>query len=244
MAVRRKYPIPEIGSRHGEWTVVDYVTLYGELAAKTQCSCGAFGSVPFHILRKGTSTRCFTCRNEVVQRKIRAKTGYADIVASTADRERWLNRRLAAISRCHDRSNPAFGHYGGRGIFVCDEWRADPAVFLRWVVQQPGWEWPELELDRRDNDKGYSPSNCRLATRAEQLRNRRTNSLVEWNGEVLCAEDFHRKYAWKYRSPGTVARKLREGLSPERIIADQQHCRGAYLRRGELRPEAPVFGAH
>lgn len=29
----------------------------------------------------------------------------------------------------------------------------------------------DLELDRRDNTKGYSPSNCRWATRKQQMRN-------------------------------------------------------------------------
>lgn len=34
-----------------------------------------------------------------------------------------------------------------------------------------------LTLDRIDNTKGYFPDNCRWATRAEQARNKRNNSL-------------------------------------------------------------------
>lgn len=78
---------------------------------------------------------------------------------------------------CH-----AFKNYGGRGITVCTEWDSfEP--FLEWSLLN-GWE-DGIELDRVDNDKGYSPDNCRWTTRKENINNRRKTILIEANGRCL-----------------------------------------------------------
>lgn len=42
---------------------------------------------------------------------------------------------------------------------------------------------PRHEIDRIDNDKGYSPDNCRWVLRSENCRNRRSNVWLEFRGE-------------------------------------------------------------
>lgn len=74
------------------------------------------------------------------------------------------------ITRCGNPNAHKFKTYGGRGISVCDEWRASRA-FVAWALVN-GWE-PGLQLDRRDNDKGYSPDNCRFVTPSVNGLNRR-----------------------------------------------------------------------
>lgn len=72
--------------------------------------------------------------------------------------------------RCLNPKNPAFINYGGRGITVCDEWIDSFEQFYADMGPRPS---SKLTLERVDNDKGYSRDNCKWATRAEQIWNRR-----------------------------------------------------------------------
>ena len=87
-------------------------------------------------------------------------------------------------NRCEDPKNQAYERYGGRGITVCSEWSIDNFEnYMSWALAN-GWE-KGLEIDRIDNDKGYSPENCRIVTAKDNSRNRRSNKYVEINGELM-----------------------------------------------------------
>lgn len=73
--------------------------------------------------------------------------------------------------RCLNPNDRSFKNYGGRGITVCEEWSKDFGAFQDWA-NSSGYE-PGLLLDREDNDKGYSPDNCRWVTRAVSNVNKR-----------------------------------------------------------------------
>ncbi len=76
--------------------------------------------------------------------------------------KKWMQMRR----RCKDPSKP----YLKRGIGVCKEWETYE-VFKTWAIETK--VDPKLELDRIDNDKGYSPDNCRWVTHKENCRNKR-----------------------------------------------------------------------
>lgn len=86
------------------------------------------------------------------------------------------------INRCYNKKNISYKDYGGRGIFVCDEWMKDFNSFEKWALAN-GWD-KGLDLDRRNNNKGYSPDNCRFVTRIVNANNRRNSIKINYQGKM------------------------------------------------------------
>ncbi len=51
------------------------------------------------------------------------------------------------------------------------------------------------DVERVDNDLGYSPDNCILEIRKNNCRNKRNNKLITYNGETLSFCEVRDKYA-------------------------------------------------
>lgn len=97
--------------------------------------------------------------------------------------------------RCYSPKNKQFKDYGGRGIKLCDEWNNREIVNLgRSGRFTKGWlafqKWAlthgyndSLTIDRLDNDKDYSPENCRWVSRKIQQNNKRNNRIITYKGK-------------------------------------------------------------
>lgn len=110
--------------------------------------------------------------------------------------------------RCNNPNDRGYANYGGRGIALCSEWN-DYRAFEEWAMNN-GYS-KELELDRIDNDKGYSPDNCRWVKRIVNNHNRRTTAKIE--GVPL--RDFSKKYNMKYFTVHDRYYRLKkEGITP------------------------------
>lgn len=89
---------------------------------------------------------------------------------------------ISMHERCERKTHINYPNYGGRGISVCDDWCGKDGFlnFKKWS-NTSGWR-KGLSLDRIDNDKGYSPDNCKWSTRSEQNFNKRNNICYEYCG--------------------------------------------------------------
>lgn len=121
--------------------------------------------------------------------------------------------------RCLNQNKDSFNNYGGRGITVCSRWRRF-SKFLQDMGPKPAG----FTLERKNNNAGYSPSNCLWAPRSQQNLNTRRNvkirkagtikTVKEWSVELGIAATtiYSRVHAgWKtkdiFRIPSPLARR-------------------------------------
>ncbi|MER8616037.1 hypothetical protein NKG99_04150 [Mesorhizobium sp. M1409] len=130
-------------------------------------------------------------------------------------------RAYAAMkTRCLNRRQDRFADYGGRGIKVCDRWltgdgaRTGFECFFSDLGPKPT---PAHSLERRENEGGYEPSNCRWATAAEQNRNTRQNRHLYICGVVICLADAA-SFTADSPSAATINRRIGLGWTAEDAV--------------------------
>lgn len=183
------------GQRFGRLTVIRRAA-----DAKWMCRCDC-GKVSFAIttnLRRGNTKSCGCAQKESA-----TKHG----LVGTPEYLIWRGMR----SRCRDAGSTAFRNYGGRGITVCPEWE-DFVVFLRDMGQRPNG----CDLDRIDNNKGYSKDNCRWISRQRNLNNKRTNRFIEHDGRSQTIADWADELGMNYR---TLNNRINRGWPIERALS-------------------------
>lgn len=118
-------------------------------------------------VKKLRATKCKSCSIRI------SKTVHGD--KGTKLHNCWLGLR----DRCFNPNNISWSNYGKRGITVCPEWDTY-LIFKEWALANGFQE--NLSIDRIDNNKGYSPDNCRWVDRCTQSQNTRLLSISNTTG--------------------------------------------------------------
>lgn len=139
----------------------------------------------------------------------------------------WQNMK----NRCLNPRDKKFADYGGRGITLCDAWKASFAAFWEWA-QANGYE-SSLEIDREDNNGNYEPDNCRFVTRRVNLRNMRSNRNLTAFGETKCMADWVCDPRCRV-SKSLLAARIRNGWNEVEAISTPAHPMKDWRREQRL----------
>ena len=164
------------GTRFGRLIAISiHSVVNGKSKWNCVCDCGKSSTPYAHGLKSGntTSCGCKTLENSVAR-------SITHGMHKTSTYRCWQNIK----TRCTLKTSKYYKNYGGRGITVCDRW----ATFENFLVDM-GEKPAGKSIDRKDNDKGYSPDNCFWATNTEQCRNRRVTLRFEGKPLSQIAEE-------------------------------------------------------
>lgn len=167
------------GQRFGRLTVIkrteSMVTSNGRKYAvfECQCDCGRIKNILARALHDGGTISCGCLKLE--KASLRGKNGDLTTKKHGESKSRLYNVWSGMRQRTSDPNHHSYKNYGGRGITVCAEWD-DFSVFRDWALAN-GYDenapQGKCTIDRIDNDRGYSPDNCRWVSNEVQAANKR-----------------------------------------------------------------------
>jgi len=152
-----------------------------QIAWCCQCNCTnkTIRIVSTHNLKSGNTKSC-GCLQKERAKQANTKHGlrYHCLYQTWED----------IIQRATNPKHKSYKNYGGRQIKICDEWRNNIEKFIKYCETLPGWDDPNLTLDRINNNGNYEPGNLRFTTRSVQNSNQRPKANT---GEKYIS--FHKK---------------------------------------------------
>lgn len=192
------------GQRFGRLEVLGYAySLSNGAYWSCQCDCGNRKTILGSSLRRVGNTQSCGC----LRKEVSATRSTIHGLFNHRFYQTWVLMR----QRCYNRDNPNYADYGGRNIVVCEEWD-DPVVFIAWTDTQ--FPVPVgFTLHRKNNDLGYSPSNCEFASDSAQARNKQTTHWVLFQGCKISLVELAEQHS--LLNYNTVKARLRRGWTAE-----------------------------
>lgn len=198
----KRPPAVQVGDRFGRLVAVErYRKAFPSQTIwywRCACDCGGEAHTSAGRLTQGQAKSCGCLHKEVC----------ADMLRTHGHSGSLTHRRWGAMkSRCIDPGNTAYRHYGAKGVKVCERWAASFEAFLDDMGECP----PGMTLDRRENDRGYEPGNCRWATPTQQNNNRTSNRRIEAFGKTQTVAEWARESGMNY---AMLMSRIQRGMSP------------------------------
>lgn len=201
-----------VGKSFNRLTVIDDLPRKnGRRRILCECACGNRKEFWAENVTSGKSLSCGCLRDALISQVGKANKRHGQSVNATPEYRAWHS----IIQRCLNPSSQMFKHYGGRGIGIYPEWRNDFGAFFAAVGKRPS---SKHSLDRIDNEKGYEPGNVRWATAHQQNSNRRSNNIVEIDGQRMTLADAIRL---KGQRSNVVRQRLALGWPLERALNEK-----------------------
>ncbi len=189
------------GQRFGRLSVIKFNGFENHRAMwLCLCDCGNYKVVQGKLLKSGHTKSCGCYRIDKISKHGKYNTRLYKIY-------------YCMMNRCYYKNDVHYKNYGGRGIAVCNEWKDDFMAFYKWAYENGYAE--NLTIDRIDNNKGYSPTNCQWVDMKQQARNRRSNRNYTINGETHCLMDWCDILGFNYK---TIQSRLYRGWSIEKAL--------------------------
>lgn len=176
-------PRIHVGETHGIFKIIDVLAekdKYGHYVYVAECAECGYKKYSHYGGINGEKSKSYTCNHLALE------GGYIKQV-------RWSNHRIQNIfngmkSRCYCKDDKSYRWYGEKGIRICDEWLDNPLLFEKWSLQN-GYE-DNLTIDRIDENKDYSPNNCKWITLEQNSKYKSTTSLIKVNEEEHTGRDW------------------------------------------------------
>jgi hypothetical protein len=202
-----------VGKVFNRWTVVGRAENKNKRVRwSCVCECGEERDVIAYNLVHGISKSCGCLNKDLAKERIISITKTHGL-SKTPIHRIWCGIK----TRVGNPNHKDYQWYGARGVTMCEEWENDFMSFYTWSTNN-GWK-DGLQIDRKDVNGNYEPSNCRWVTNEVNSKNRRNTNLYtnELTGETLCASD------WSKRLGGNqelVKSRIAYGWSIQRAITE------------------------
>ena len=158
-----------------------------------QCDCGKKHVARTDGLTGGGVQSCGCLHRETAIEHV--SKHHKHKLSNTSIYKKWQNMK----KRCLNPNDKHYPRWGGRGIAIYPAWIDDFQAFYDYVSKLDHFGEEGYSLDRIDNNGNYEPDNLRWADINTQCRNRRSNIIIEYEGEQMTLIEAAEKSGVAYK---------------------------------------------